>query len=739
MRLAAQLAVARVLAESSTIDEATPRLLAAIGDALGWEVGGLWTVDRADERLRCVHAWHAPGVDAALYEELSASTELRRGVGVLGRVWESGEPRWFADVADEPNYVRAPAARRAGFHSAFCFPVGRGDETLGVVEFLSSDRRPPDHGLLDVMRALGTQIGEFIARRRVEERVRASEALKSAILDSALDCVITMDHAGRILDFSPTAEQTFGYARDDAVGRELAELIIPPALRERHRTGLARYLATGEARILDQRLELTGMRSDGSEFPVEVAIRRIALDGQAMFAGYLRDITERKRAETAQRVLARTSELLAASLDYRSTLAAVARLVVPAFADWCAIDIVEQGRGLSDLAVAHVDPEKVALAERLRRDYPPDAGAPAGLYNVIATGEPELYPEVSDEMLVAGAKDEHHLEVLRGLHMRSVMILPMKATRGTVGTLTLVMAESERRFSDADVALTQELARRAAHAVENARLYAERSRIARTLQDSLLPPHLPTVPGVEVAARYRAAGEGVDVGGDFYDLFDTGRSGWGIVMGDVEGKGADAAALTALARYTLRAAVVQESRGSEVLRLLNDALLRQREGQDGGCCTAVYACLEDSSPDRTLHVASAGHPLPLVLHPDGRVTEAGKPGTLLGAISDPDLHDVTLDLDPGAAVVFYTDGVLDAGSPERFLELSDLTAALSACAGSDAHEIADTVEGLAMERAAGHARDDIAILVIRLAPTPLPKRTLSAARRLRRRRRQQIA
>jgi serine phosphatase RsbU (regulator of sigma subunit) len=222
------------------------------------------------------------------------------------------------------------------------------------------------------------------------------------------------------------------------------------------------------------------------------------------------------------------------------------------------------------------------------------------------------------------------------------------------------------------------------------------------------------------------------VGGDFYDVFDNGRRGWGIVMGDVQGKGADAAAVTALARYTLRAAVAQDTRPSGVLRVLNDAILRQ--GEETGFCTAIYACLEDGAPGRSLKLASAGHPLPLVLRPDGRVRELGSPGTLLGAVANPELHDHEMTIEPGSALVFYTDGVLDAGSPERYLTLEELMNAIRVCAGRSAHEIAEAVDRAALERSGGSARDDIAILVLRLAPTPLPRRVLRAARRLRRRR-----
>src|SRR5271170_2701031 len=132
---------------------------------------------------------------------------------------------------------------------------------------------------------------------REEMELKRSEARKAAILESALDCIVTIDHEGCITEFNPAAERTFGHRRDEVMGKQLADLIIPPSLREKHREGFSRYLATGEARVLGKRIEMTAVRADGSEFPVELAITRIPLEGPPSFTGYLRDITERKRAE----------------------------------------------------------------------------------------------------------------------------------------------------------------------------------------------------------------------------------------------------------------------------------------------------------------------------------------------------------------------------------------------------------------------------------------------------------
>src|SRR5918997_401484 len=247
--------VARSLAETADPRDALARAVRAIGESLGWRFGAVWepAVDRP-EALRCVESWNAAGVDARDFEAASRRTLLAAGEGLPGRVWSSGEPAWIADVQDDDNFLRAPEARQAGLHAAFCFPVRSVAGLLGVIEFFTGEARAPDAELLATMAALGDQIGQAVERRRDAEALRAKEARHQALLDAALDCVVTMDHEGRVVDFNPAAERCFGYRGPDVAGRDMAELIIPPLLRQRHRSGLARYLETKEAAVLDRRL-----------------------------------------------------------------------------------------------------------------------------------------------------------------------------------------------------------------------------------------------------------------------------------------------------------------------------------------------------------------------------------------------------------------------------------------------------------------------------------------------------
>ncbi|MEO8179326.1 MAG: ATP-binding protein [Deltaproteobacteria bacterium] len=345
------------------------------------------------------------------------------------------------------------------------------------------------HGAVDVLRkpldrdVVRAKVAVFVELFRAREQVRRqaarleaqegrAEARTAALLNASLDAIVGMDHLGHITEFNRAAEAMFGRRREDVLGTALADAIIPAQHRDAHRRGLARYLATGESRVLDTRIEVAALRADGTEFPIELAIRRVATEGPPTFLAYADDLTARRRAEGARAFLARASEAFAASLDYEVTLETVVRLAVPHVADWCAVEMVgDDPQKTEQLALAHVDPAKMAFAEELRRRYPPDPDAPQGVPHVLRTGRSELYEDIPDELVQRVARDAEHLRILRELGLRSVMIVPI-ATRGrTLGAITFVAAESLRRYGPADLTTAEELARRAAMAIENARLY----------------------------------------------------------------------------------------------------------------------------------------------------------------------------------------------------------------------------------------------------------------------------
>jgi PAS domain S-box-containing protein len=296
--LRAEHAVASLLTGASGLADCYPDILRAVAQTLGWEVAAAWEADPGNAgSLRRVAFWQGDAIDQAALDPLRRRTDMPIGHGLPGRVWASGEPAWIVDVTVDPDFPRAEAARTAGLHSAFCFPIWTEGGLAGVMEFFTPDPRMPDENLLATMASVGRQIGHYIDRARSHAALLESEGRTRAMLEAALDCVVTMDEHGRVVEFNPAAESTFGYERAAVLGRDMADLIVPERLRDMHRRGLRRYLETGDAHVLNRRIEITGMRADGSELPVELAITRIPVPGAPMFTGYLRDITERKQAE----------------------------------------------------------------------------------------------------------------------------------------------------------------------------------------------------------------------------------------------------------------------------------------------------------------------------------------------------------------------------------------------------------------------------------------------------------
>ncbi len=419
----------------------------------------------------------------------------------------------------------------------------------------------------------------------------------------------------------------------------------------------------------------------------------------------IEDITEVKRAELTQRLLARAGELLASSLDYERTLQQVAELAVPQLADWCAVSMPDGHGFIRQVAVAHADPDKVAFARRIGERYPTRADAPGGSAQIMRDGVSQVVNEISDEMLAAVAQDDEHRELLASVGMRAGLAVPMSAAGKTVGVLTLISAESARSFSDADVKLAEELARRAGTAVENARLYTERSHIAHTLQTELLPGRLPQMPGWEVATLYRPAGDENWVGGDFYDAIEV-DGGWLAIVGDVAGRGAEAAALTGLARHTLRTAARLLDDPLDAIGTLN-AELRQREQM--ALCSVAAVLLREHDGAATAQIVCAGHPLPLLVR-DGQARTVGDFSPMLGAYPVERWSRTTIELDPGDVLVLYTDGVFDAvGEHGRF---GEERLQRTVAAAGDAIDAVARIDAALSDFEVGEQADDTAVLAV---------------------------
>jgi serine phosphatase RsbU (regulator of sigma subunit) len=427
----------------------------------------------------------------------------------------------------------------------------------------------------------------------------------------------------------------------------------------------------------------------------------------------------RARARSAQdrlAFLAEANRVLTTSLDSRQTVADLTRLAVPRIADWCAIALRSPGEGTLEQHVAHSDPDKVELVEELREKYPPDMSRPdSPLASVLRTGRSVVIPKVTEDLLRASARDDEHLRILRGLGLGSALLVALTGSQGPIGVLALVQSESGRRYAQADLGFAEELARTASMAIENARLHQERTRIAQTLQNSLLPSEIAQIPGLEVAVRYRPAGDGNLVGGDFFDVFDAGGGAWAVALGDVCGKGPEAAALTGLVRHTIRTAAVRERRPSAVLGIVNRQILKTNGDR---FCTATMGTVESSNGIVKMNISCGGHPAPMVIRASRTVEETNCIGTLLGVFPDAELDDTPVELGPGDAIVFYTDGVTEQFARNGTAGDARLVSLLWESEGSDAGQIADRIYREAALEDQGAPRDDMAIVVLKV-PEPV--------------------
>jgi PAS domain S-box-containing protein len=562
------------------------------------------------------------------------------------------------------------------------------------------------------------------------------DAMYRALFESARDAILVADGDGHYIDANPAATELLGYERAELLSMRVADLVAQP--REWTEEEFRRFLDEGR---WTGEIELR--RKDGSVVDVEVTAARVEGAAAPIHVSTLRDLTDRNRgraeraellareqearaqAEAARarvRLVSDASELLAVTSEYPGPLIRLANLMVLEVADLCVIDIVDESGALVRVAAVHANQSKQPLADRLARRYSPRAGMSDPVTRTFLTGEPHFSSSVSEDFLRGATQDDEHLRIALDLGVQSFLCVPLAARGRTLGVLTLLSTNPDIRYGDPDVRLAEEIARRAGVRIDNARLYEERDRTAKVLQRSLLPPDLPAIPHVDLAARYLPVGEGNEVGGDFYDVFDSGDGTWGAVVGDVCGKGPEAAAVMGLVRHTLRALARFQRRPSRLLQELNRSLIEQRV--DDRFCTVCYLRMRPSADGVRVTLCAAGHPLPFVVRADGSAEPVGRPGHLLGLFPEVELADSTIDLANGDALVIYTDGAIDerivdpVTGERRLADPGDepLRRAVAAAAGYDAEGIAARIEeALHSARGGSPPLDDVALLVIRAA------------------------
>jgi serine phosphatase RsbU (regulator of sigma subunit) len=420
------------------------------------------------------------------------------------------------------------------------------------------------------------------------------------------------------------------------------------------------------------------------------------------------------REQAASELLSEAGALMEATLNQRERALQLAKLAVPSLSDVSMIDMLSAEGQIVRMAGWSRGSDVAEMFIKLRADVPIDPSGPHPVAEVLRTGEPQLLDRLSDEQIKEITTKEEERQALYRHRFRSCLLLPLGARGHVIGCLTLWIMQPAKAFDEIARRTAKRLADRAALALDNARLHEQQAHIASVLQHSLRPRSLPEIAGFETSSRFLAAGEAYEVGGDFYDVFRTGSGGWTAVIGDVCGKGPEAAALTSLARHSIRAASSPDRAPSDVLRALHESITG--EHTDLRFCTAALARIQaprNGQGSARLTIALGGHPPPLVLRKTGRVDQLGEPGTLLGALPSPSLADVDARLGVGDCLVLYTDGMLDRGDRSGEDDPGWLSRQLEAAAGGSADEVASKLAEAAIKRNGGEPRDDIAILVLR--------------------------
>jgi serine phosphatase RsbU (regulator of sigma subunit)/putative methionine-R-sulfoxide reductase with GAF domain len=491
------------------------------------------------------------------------------------------------------------------------------------------------------------------------------------------------------------------------VADDLSEVdVFNRELRDRARSAVGVPLSSGGSIIgvLDVATRAPRrFRREDVQFLSHVADRiAIAIERSNAFAI---ERTARERSEYLDRI----AETLTKANGIDELLTAITNAAVPRLADWCAVVAVDEDPLVPPRRVlAHADPAKRDLVRALAEDFVYDPAATFGAAAVIRTGRPVFVPTITVEMAAASGNPELEA-IVRDLSIESAIIVPLRGRERTLGALQLVQADSGRRFGNADVALAFDVAGRIGSALDNVLLYERQRKVAETLQRSLLPAQVPPVAGLEIATRYLPATEGIDVGGDFYDIVPAGDDRWSLVIGDVSGKGVDAAAFTAVARHTARAAARHGASPREVLRWVHDAFM-VAPNPSGDFCTMVAVSVSRDGNRHPLTVAVGGHPLPVVLS-NGHARFVGTPGSLLGVVDDPRFDEDEIALEPGDWLVLYTDGVTDEPGPAA-LDNDELLVLLEQTVHGGPRAAAQRLERALLERCANVRRDDIALILV---------------------------
>jgi serine phosphatase RsbU (regulator of sigma subunit)/putative methionine-R-sulfoxide reductase with GAF domain len=746
---------------AEALEEVLLEALAAIRQSLGSDAVAVLVADEQGSEL-------VSRVSVGLNENLSPEVRIRRGAGIAGRVLATGAPLIVPDVLEVE--VASPLLIESGVRSMVAVPMIASGRVIGVMHTDSTTPAHFNQADVDVLQMVADRLSSAVDRVRLFEGERAARAAAELLADrlarlqrvtAALSARLEADEVAETILSEISSEpevisRAIWLVDDDVKRLRLVRAIGAEDLAGRFadidldaslpgplcvHTGAPVYVSSVEER--DRQfpdlaglggestfcvLPLRGDRAVVGVLALGFAPGHVFDDDEAHFFSALADqaapAIERARLRLVEAMwaehlafLADAASALGASLDESETLARVVRLMVPRVADMATVHLYDDARQLRRVALAHREPaiEAQMLSYVDDREY---EARSASLAAAALRGEPMLLRDAGSTVAEQVALDREHAAMLRSLRMRSAIAVPLMARGDVLGMLSLLRVGDGAPYQDSDVALASELARRAATAIDNSRMHQRRAELARTLQASLLPPTLPAIPWLELAASYHPAGEGVEVGGDFYDIFSVGEDRWAVAIGDVCGSGPRAAAMTAQVRYTARAVARTGMRPLEVVQAVNAALVETIE--EDRFCTMLYGELGPGGEGVDVELVCAGHPLPLVVRADGRVEEIQCKGQLLGVMPMVKCASVITRLEPADALVFFTDGVLEARGPDpdapgdrTMFGSTRLREVVAAAAGQPADRVVAAVDQAVLHFASGRLADDAAVLVVR--------------------------
>jgi PAS domain S-box-containing protein len=578
--------------------------------------------------------------------------------------------------------LRQAVAQMVFVAVAYAVTLAVQEADMVVVRWLLAIGTPVVAGLL---------ISRLLARLQTQAReLGESEQRTRLVLDTAPDAFITLDRHGHIMTWNAAAERLFGWTKEEAIGKTMRELIVPPEFRERHDERRA-ALVESDAEVAMERFEVEFVKRDGRRFPGEATVSKVEARGEVLISGFISDVTERLRQQAEREALLREQAARAEAERMAELVGGMQALVDAALAqrslDGILRDLVAQVRGVLDAADAVIylaeegDGLTVGAATPSRHD-----GADAFAVRVAESREAML------------ARDDRLIGV------------PLLAENEVTGVL-VAGAEPPREFGGEDLTLLRLAAERVGLAIAHARVYEREHRIAETLQRSLLPDRLPDLPGLEVAARYLPAASEAEVGGDWYDVIPIAGGAVGLVMGDVAGKGLAGASMVGRLRSALRAYALEGHDSGRVVERLNRLLWT--EAEESQMATMLYVIVDPAAS--TVRWVNAGHPPPLVIG-GGRVDFLqGDASVPLGVLPFPTYEEVMAPLNPGQSLLLYTDGLVERPGEHLDKGLERLAACLRDGPESP-HELLEHVVDTLVP--AGGAPDDVALLTLRNLPVP---------------------